>query len=230
MVHLVQFPQKTVQDLAPLHRLGWLSHQSPELRDWFVANGRWRTYSAGEIIYLHGDSPDGMYGLGSGAIDVYFAPADEDPVLVHRAETGFWIGESALLAHNQRIISLSAATECRVFRVPAPALRSLLSSAPQHWPAFYELTHANCLLALTLLSEALTLTPLARLARLMLRLSAGGPEIVANQDDLGRLLGLTRSSLRRSLSRLAATGAITTGYGRISIVDHERLLSVSNAS
>ena len=177
MVHLVQSSRKILQDLAPLDRQGWLAGQSAELRAWFAENGRWRQYAAGEILYLHGDAPDAMYGLGSGALEIHFAPVGAEPVTLHRAEPGFWIGESALLSGEERIISLSAAVEGRVFRVPAAAIRNLVEARPEHWRAFYELSHANTRTALVLLSEALSLTPRARLARLLLRLSQSQAEI-----------------------------------------------------
>ena len=108
---------------------------------------------------------------------------------------------------------------------PRNVLRKLVAEEPRHWQAFYELTHSNTLMALTLLAEALSLTPRARLSRLLLRLSEASAEIHANQDDLGRVLGMTRSSLRRSLNVLIAERTIATGYGRITILDRERLQS-----
>ncbi len=223
MVHLAKSAQKFRQGLAPLDRVGWLARQDSDLLDWFADHGRWRTYAAGEMIYLHGDAADGIYGLAHGGIELQFAPVGAEPVTLHRAEPGFWIGEAAVLSGTERVVSLFAATECRVFRVNAAALRLLVAEQPRHWRAFYELTQSNTLLALTLLSEALSLTPRARLARLLLRLSQEGAEIHANQDDLGRVLGMTRSSLRRSLNVLIAERTIATGYGRITILDRNRL-------
>lgn len=226
MVQLVHSARKVPQDLGPLDRLGWLAAQGPDLKEWFATHGRWRSYGQGEVIYLHDDNADGMYGLASGAIELQFAPIGSEPVTLHRAEPGFWIGESALLANAKRLLSLFAATDCRIFRVPAAPLRQLLAESPHHWPAFYELTHANTGVALILLSEALSLTPRVRLARLLQRLSETQAEIVANQDDLGRLLGLKRSSLRRALNRLTTEGVVTTGYGRIRIADRNRLKAI----
>lgn len=226
MVHLAQSAQKPRQGLAPLDRVGWLARQDSDLKAWFAAHGRWRTFAEGEMIYLHGDAADGIYGLAHGGIEIQFAPVGAEPVTLHRAEPGFWIGESALLSHAPRIVSLFAASECRVFRVPAADLRQLVADQPRHWKAFYELTHTNTLLALTLLAEALSLTPRARLARLLLRMSGEQAEVHANQEDLGRLLGMTRSSLRRSLNVLVAERTIATGYGRITILDRHRLTTL----
>ena len=123
------------QDLDPLDRVGWLSRQPESFRCWVAENGRWRRFAAGETIYLAGEEPDGMYGLGAGALDVTFPLHGDEPVTLprrslHRAEPGFWIGEAALMARESRLVSLSAAVESRVFVLPLGALRELLARDP----------------------------------------------------------------------------------------------------
>ena len=72
------------------------------------------------------------------------------------------------------------------------------------------------------------LAQVGRVFRAMLggKLSEASAEIQANQDDLGRILGMTRSSLRRSLNVLVAERTIATGYGRITILDRHRLTTL----
>jgi CRP-like cAMP-binding protein len=148
-----------LQDLDPLDRVGWLSTQQESFRSWVAENGRWRRFAAGETIYLAGDEPDGMYGLGAGALDVTFPLHGDEPVTLHRAEPGFWIGEAALMAGESRLVSLSAAVESRVFILPLGALRELLARDPACWRTLYEQSFSNLSVALTLLAEALSLSP-----------------------------------------------------------------------
>lgn len=197
---------------------------------WAAENGRWRHFSAGEIIYLAGDEPDGMYGLASGALDVSFPLQGEEAVTLHRAEPGFWIGEAALMAGATRIVGLSAALESRVFHIPLGALSELLRRDPACWRLLYEQSFANLTVALTLLAEALSLTPRARVARLLLRLADDDGSVRGSQDDFGRLIGMTRSSVRRALASLAAEGAVRTGYACLEIVDRERLAAITRES
>ncbi len=213
--------------LAPLDRTGWLSRQSPEFREWIARNGRWHHYSARQVLYDVGDAPDGIYGLGEGALEISLPVDADEPVLIHRAEPGFWIGESALFAGAPRAISIAAAIDTRIFFVPAPALRKLVSERPQAWEAFYQLSHINATNAALLLAEALALSPRARLSRVVLRLAGGDGWAEVRQDDLARLLGMTRSSLQRALASLIEARAITTGYGRIDIADRAALERIS---
>ena len=218
------------QDLDPLDRVGWLSRQPESFRCWVAENGRWRRFAAGETIYLAGEEPDGMYGLGAGALDVTFPLHGDEPVTLHRAEPGFWIGEAALMAREGRLVSLSAAAESRVFILPLSALRELLARDPACWRTLYEQSFSNLSVALTLLAEALSLSPRARLARLLLRLADAERRVHGHQDDFGRLIGMTRSSARRALTSLGEAGTIRTGYRSLEIVDVEGLTRISNES
>jgi CRP-like cAMP-binding protein len=82
----------------------------------------------------------------------------------------------------------------------------------------------------TLLAEVLALTPRARLARIVLRLEDEDSRVEVRQDDLARLLGMTRSSLQRALASLVETGAIAPGYGRLDILDRDRLAEIARES
>jgi DNA-binding MarR family transcriptional regulator len=99
---------------------------------------------------------------------------------------------------------------------------------PSRWGAFYALSHANSEIAVRLLAEALSLSSGARLARLLLRL--GGPTgvVEARQEELARLIGLTRSSYQRSLRDLIERGAVVSGYGRIDLRDPALLARIGD--
>jgi CRP-like cAMP-binding protein len=216
--------------LSPLDERGWLAGQPPAFREWVADHGRWQHYHARQVLYDAGDEPDGLYGLGEGALEVTLPLVGDEPVTIHRAEPGFWIGDSALFAGAPRLVSLAAATDARVFRVPAAALRALVADRPAAWRSFYELSHTNTTIVATLLAEALTLAPRAQVARLMLRLADGDGRVEVRQDDLSRLIGMTRSSLQRALADLAEAGAISRGYGCLLVRDRARLDAISRES
>jgi CRP-like cAMP-binding protein len=214
--------------LDPLDRVGWLASQPPEFVRWVAENGRWRRFAAGEAIYLAGDEPDGMYGLAAGALEINFPLRGEEPVTIHRAEPGFWIGEAAMMAGATRLVGLSAALDSRVFHIPTAPLRDLLQREPGYWRILYEQSFANLTIAVTLIAEGLALSPRARIARLLLRLADADGRVTANQEDLGRLIGMTRSSVGRSLASLVESGIVRTGYRCLEIVDPDRLTLLSS--
>jgi CRP/FNR family transcriptional regulator, cyclic AMP receptor protein len=215
--------------LFPLDEIGWLATQPQSLREWVARSGRWRVFAKGEPLYEVGDEPAAMYGLGRGALEVLIPVSADDQVTIHRAEPGFWIGDSGLLAGTRRVISVVAATRSRVYCIPAGSVRSLLGERSEYWRCFYELAHRNGTLAVATLAEVLSRSPEARLARMLLRLADVNGEIHATQSELARLLGVTRSSLQRALGHLLNDAGLRTGYGMIVIADRAKLQKAVDA-
>lgn len=205
--------------IAPLDQVGWLTGESEEFRAWVAEVGRWRVYDTGQTIYSAGDPSDGVYGLGSGVLDVAFPLIADEPVLMHLAEIGFWIGDAAELARVPRSVSLSAASRCRLLHLPSRPIHTLLAAKPEHWSAFYRLSMINATKASRHLAEALALTVRARVCRHLLRLAEAPQVVEVTQDDLARLVGVTRGTLRRCMSELADLGAIDIQYRKLRILD-----------
>lgn len=215
--------------LGLLSEIGWLASQPPSFHAWISRVGHWVTYEKGRMLYQHGDDTDGLYGLGSGILEVQI-PLGDEPITIHRAEPGFWIGESAILARTSRSISVFAAVKSRVFFVPASKLRAILREEPQFWYSFFELSHINASRAVATLAEVLSQTPRERLARMLLRLADGDGKVSATQQDLARLIGMSRSSLQRVLNDLMDVGTIAAHYGSLQIVNRQGLNSLINGS
>lgn len=154
-----------------------------------------------------------MFGLGEGLLDVEVPIGPKQKVLVHRASLGFWIGESAVLADATRGVTLRAATECRLFVLPAAAVKRLLAERPADWTYFYRLSHRNTTLALRAVAELLSLRPKIRFARLLLRLAGPDGEVRATQEELGRRARISRAGFRRALGDLLAGGRASPARG-----------------
>ncbi|MFT3731739.1 MAG: Crp/Fnr family transcriptional regulator [Hyphomicrobium sp.] len=207
------------ENIAPLDQVGWLAGQSQDFREWATQVGRWRPYGAGQFVYQAGDTADGLYGLAEGGLEITFPLVAEEPVSIYRAEIGFWIGDAAELADIPRIVSLMAVTESKLLHLPSHAIQQLLSSRPEYWRAFYRLAALNSSTAVALLSEVLSLTVRARVSRRLLQLTERLQEAPITQDDLAKLVGVTRGTLRRCLDDLAARGAIEMRYRKLRVLD-----------
>jgi CRP/FNR family cyclic AMP-dependent transcriptional regulator len=146
-------------------------------------------------------------------------------VTLHRAEIGFWIGDSAELSETPRALTVRAVSPARLLHLPSGAIRALLAEHPQHWHEFYRLSSRNASTATVLLAEALALTVRARVCRRLLTFADGSREVSVTQEDLGRLVGAPRTTLRRCLTDLAQRGAVELRYRRIVVVDRAVLSS-----
>jgi CRP-like cAMP-binding protein len=212
----------SAQRLGVLSETGWLSLQPPDFQDRMIAIGRWTAAPRGKALYVLGEAPDAIFGLGSGRLDVS-VPVGQEDVVVHRAPPGFWIGDGALLSHVPRFLTVTAATDCEVFRIPETPLRRVLDENPGDWQYFHHLATLNAILATQALAEALVLSARPRFARVLLRLANPDGTINATQEELGRMAGMSRAAFRRAFGELIAAGALETGRGRVRICDRTAL-------
>lgn len=205
--------------IAPLDQVGWLSGENDEFKAWVAQVGRWRVFSAGQQVYGAADTSDGIYGLGTGCLELSFPLVSDEPIFLHLAEVGFWVGDTAELAGTPRMVSLTAATPSRLLHIPSAAVQFLLRTKPECWSSFYRLSAINIHAVLTYYSEALALSVRARVCRHLLRLSRGAKAVEVTQHDLARMIGVARSTLRQCLADLEAQGAIEGGYRTVRVSD-----------
>jgi CRP/FNR family transcriptional regulator, cyclic AMP receptor protein len=208
---------------------GWLSEQPPEFQAKIASFGHWTTIKRGALLYSVGDDGDAIFGLGEGLLDVAIPVSADQEVVVHRATPGFWVGDSALLAGSKRSISISAVVDSRLFKVPAAAVHRGLKSHPEDWACFYRLNHMNVSLTLRVLAEIIALPPRARFARTLLRLMSPDATVRATQEELGRMVGMSRAAFRRAFSTLIDLGIVKVEYGAIRIQDHAALVTEASA-
>lgn len=202
-----------------LLRTGWLAEQPEDFQQRILALGRWRTYAAGEPIYEVGDEPNGVFGLERGELDVSMPISDHEMVVLHRAQPGLWVGDSATVSQEPRVVSLTAHVDSLVIAIPAGPLIRHLADRPHDLIYFYKLNHANFMMTLKGLADIIAAPPRARFARLLLRLASADGTVRATQTELGVMAGMSRSAFRRAFAGLIEAGIVKTEYGTVRILD-----------
>lgn len=208
--------------LGILAETGWLSLQPTDFQDRMVSIGRWTAVPRGRSLYVLGEEPDAVFGLGSGLLDISM-PVESEDVIVHRAPPGFWVGDGALLSGVPRLITVAPATDCEVFRIPHAPLRRILAENPEDWQCFHHLATLNGALATQTLAEMLVLPARPRFARLLLRTALPDGTVAATQEELGRMAGMSRAAFRRAFRALIAAGVLETGRGIVRVHDRAAL-------
>lgn len=211
------------KDLGGLANVGWLSQQSTEFQARMARLGKWMTLAKGQLLYDVGDTPDAIFGLAEGLLDVAIPISADEMATLHRAAPGFWIGDSALLAETTRGVSVRAAADSRTFRLPADAVRRHLAEYPEDWACFFRLSHINVMLTVGALAEIVSLPPRVRFARLLLRQADTDGLVRASQDDLSKMAGMSRTTFRRTFASLIEAGIVQTEYGGLRILDRAAL-------
>jgi CRP/FNR family cyclic AMP-dependent transcriptional regulator len=210
-----------VSRIAPrkLRQVGWLSMLPSDVQERFLKLGRDVSVPRGKLLYSAGDEPDAIFGIEDGLLDLAIPILDTEECIIHRGTPGFWIGDGALVQGTPRTLTVEAATDCRLLSISFVALRKHLSEIPGDWEYLHRLSTFNGILAIRILAEVLSLSPGARIARLLLRLAKPDGTVASNQEDLGRLAGMSRATFRRAISRLTASGAIQMKYSTVKIMD-----------
>ncbi|WP_261196354.1 Crp/Fnr family transcriptional regulator [Pseudoruegeria sp. SHC-113] len=206
-----------------LSRKGWLAEQPEDFRARMLALAHWRNYPAGSDLYQVGDEVNAVFGLEQGLADVSIPISSDEMVNIHRAQPGFWIGDSALIAQTERGISFLAHTDCLCLVIPARRLSRHLDENPRDLVHFFKLNHANVMLSLQVLSETIALPPRARFARMLLRLRDEAGVVHATQAELGAMAGMSRAAFRRAFLGLSETNIVRTEYGAVRILDLDAL-------
>lgn len=209
--------------LGNLAAIGWMAEQPGDFQARMAKLGRWVSVARGSVVYAVGDEADAILGLGEGALDVAIPISEDHEVITHRAAPGFWVGDAALLASTRRTISVYAASDSRLFKLPAAAVLRSLKEFPEDWFCFYRLSHKNVMLSLQALAEVISLPPRTRFARALLRLTASGDTVRLTQEELGRMVGMSRAGFRRSFASLIEQGIVDVEYGGIRIRDRTAL-------
>lgn len=201
---------------------GWLSRQPEDFRSELLKRSIYRRHDAGKVLYDVGDPPGGLIGLVEGALEVQLANGHIGTV----ATPGLWVGEASAFRRETRRVALIAKSPVRVFCLPLHAFERMIAN-PDHCRCFAILTIEHLETALRVAASLMPNDAVVRLAgrlqALMIADDRGGRDLTVTQSDLASMCGLSRQTVNRALRRLTDAGAIGSHYGRVVVVDPEKL-------
>jgi CRP-like cAMP-binding protein len=213
--------------LSVLASQGWFSQRSKAARVKLAAIAKLRRFAKDELIYHVGDAPNGVFGLISGSLNISYPRADGEDYTIHRAGSGFWVGDLALLSTAPRLVSIRAAEPTVLVQLPGQELARLVRDDPRLYADFYPLTYENFQTALRIISNLAISSPDKRLAdRLILEVDTRGDGdgwIPISQPELAKLLAVSLPTLQRVVRRFVDAGLLTSSYGRIRVLDRDAL-------
>lgn len=198
--------------------------------DALVQTAVWRTYDAGEIIFLEGEQATGLYFLQSGWVKVVkSSPAGREQVL-RFMEPGDTFNEIGVFANQPNPATAIALEPAGIWLLPRQSLTSVLRQNPdfaQHAIA----KMAERVLHLVTLVADLSLRPVTgRLARLLTDDAVDGvlprPRWYT-QTELAARLGTVPDVVQRALRQLENDGLIQVERQQILILDAPALAEIA---
>lgn len=209
--------------LAVARTTGWLAALPPRDREDILSRTELLHFSASEPIYNAGEEAGGLFGVVKGSLKLWLLPHHGEDGLAHISGVGNWVGDVAAVSGRSRRITITAASDCIILRLPRARLLALAEEKPHIWRAVAQLLSINFLLAMDVIDTLRREDPVERLAATLLNLIAhtsSVPAIVGvSQADLGAIARLSRSTVNRSLAELSHRGWVRLKYGSVEIVD-----------
>jgi CRP/FNR family cyclic AMP-dependent transcriptional regulator len=205
---------------------GWLSRQPRAFQDRLLARAELSRYPADTTIYNLGDRAEAMWGLVEGELTVLMAPEAASPHLVHVAQPGFWVGDTALITETPTRAGLIARRECWMLRLTKKSIDQLANLDAQTWRRIAQNSIGHLDYALSVIAGLTNRDTRARVAMMVRRLantaneySLGQKTIRVSHEELGEMVNLTRNALAPILKELEAQGLIRRRYRAIDIPD-----------
>ena len=148
-----------------------------------------------------------------------------------------WLGEIALFDGAERTHDAQAATACTVLHVPQAPLQAWLAAHPEHWQVLALLLTDKLRVCLMALEEHTLLPAPQRLARRLVRMAEGFDqwqpdgqgrqrwrrELDVSQEQLARMLGLSRQTTNQILQELQQAGCLQLRRGKMEVLDRQGL-------
>ncbi len=192
---------------------------------------RMSTVERGRVVFEPEESPDALFVLKQGRIQIYRISPEGRRFVVANIEPGTFFGELALIGqsmHGSFAETLEDSTLCVMSRHDVEAL---IRRHPQVGVRIMQTLAERLSDAETQLEDLALKSLASRLATLILRLTVdGGDQMLGlTHNDLAERVGTSRETATQALNELKAAGLINIGRKRIEVVDREGLEAIAES-
>ena len=182
-----------------------------------------RRLPAGQILFAKGDPGDALYGVRRGQVRVETGTTGGERLTIEVFGPGDLFGEIAVLDGRPRTADAIAQEDTELLVLPRADFLMTLERDGRLAIRIIELLCERLRLTNERTEQMIFQSLPVRLARRLSTLAQDyGTDLQITQDELARLVGVTRESINRQLQEWRANGIVKLGRGRIS-VDLDRL-------
>ncbi|HMO75637.1 MAG TPA: Crp/Fnr family transcriptional regulator [Sphingopyxis sp.] len=205
----------------------WFAALPEQQRMALVERGQIHALADGGHVYRIGDAPNGLHAVVDGRVRLVSYPAVGQELVNMIVKPGRWFGELSVIDGRERPHDAIAAGTALILTVPMAAVAALTAAMPDLWRG---LALLNCIHHRLGMREAARVRGAPALARLALFLAGGGKadgRLRVTQDELARIVGVSRQHMNGLLHSLADRKLIGLGYGGITIRNRAGLLALA---
>jgi CRP-like cAMP-binding protein len=191
------------------------------------------TIEPGTCVHRGGDPAEYLCVLAAGSMKMTRDTPSGRQFVAGIHLPGEFHGLGPVLAQTPHIFTAECEERTMLVRIPAEFLRYMLGLNGRLAFPLVAALQRRYVDALDHFHSAAVKSSQARIAELLRSIDARrargrvGTEIKLSQDEIAAMLGTRRQVVNRALRTMAARGAIRVQYGRIEIVDAEKLTRIS---
>jgi CRP-like cAMP-binding protein len=181
----------------------------------------------GTHLFREGDPSEVCYIIEQGEVELYRSSTTGRSV-VGRIGSGAVVGDIAMFQGQPYLSSAKAINNVQAIRLEKDVLVPLLLARPvlaMRWLvnglAQLEATQQR-------LIRLMNRTVVEQVAGILVDERNSYGEVTLSQASIAELLGASRQSVNEALAQLRSSGAIETGYRRITVVDEAVLLAIAS--
>lgn len=185
-----------------------------------------RTYGDGELVNSRGDEVDHVLIVQSGALRISRIDQNGNEWIVAVLGKGQCIGQMQLLLGKPRTVDIYSEGESKLGALSRDDFLSLIDEQPEFCRALLVIALNRFHDSLELIDDFGRLPLVVRTAKLIgtLQRAENDSAIVEwNQTNLALVLGASRVAVGTALQQLSASGLIEIEYGRIRVIDDDKL-------
>ncbi|NRD91143.1 hypothetical protein C8024_19365 [Sphingopyxis sp. BSNA05] len=207
---------------APVAGTGFVQGLPERIRLDLLARGQERAFARGQIIQQRGDEAKEFWYIESGSVQVGRYGLDGRLTLFALLGAGETFGELAFMGEFPRTVDAIAGSDCRLIRIGKSEFRSLMDADPAVTGLLLKTMALTVQDAFDLVEFSRSLSVPQRLALALSQLcgdQGNSARLTVTQQELADLVGVSRVSLGKALTRLQGDGVIEPGYGFVTIRD-----------
>lgn len=191
-------------------------------------NGRRLSLPPRTTLLQPGDAVSGAYFVISGSIRIYYLDANGEAGTLYRVEAGgsCILALNCLFSKMQYPAWAEAGEEGVTFlAIDGTLARELIGHDPTFTQLLFEQISLRLFQILTVLEAAIRLPLEGRLVTFLLETETDGV-VALSQERIAEHLGTSREVVSRIIRKHAKGGLLSLSYGRIQILDREKLSAI----
>lgn len=185
-----------------------------------------RTFKKGAEIENRGDPVNHFYLIENGLVQLGINGVDGSRFNLTRLGPGHSFGETAFFLDHNVIHDARANTEVTLLRLDRACIDELMGVSIEFSKALIAVACMRLQTTLDHIGDTLGMPLKARVAKRILSVNEGSQTentVILKHVELAHSLGVSRVSIGKALKELKADGHLSLGYGKIEILDREKL-------